>query len=645
MKIKTVVANNFKGLNFKYTLADVTLIAGENYAGKSAIPLAIRLALTGYLPPPIGTKGVYSLAGNPTKPGSMGIGLELDNGRSVAWTWTRDAKGKLSVDGGVPPDLAMPPILMEPRLFFAQTGAERINTIFESCPGAGSDLAAKIKARLAEVQIMPAKVRQEVLAEVVTAIDTVFGQGNPQQACSQLLDALKTNAKSAADAAKFAGGQVSGFQLPAVKPRDVRVELEQARAELAGLQLATNGVKAQKQNELDTVVNKLSAYSRRYQGTPVEHLSEFVESEAQKAAIDLRNLKPVPPVDDDQEALEDAQHRLKELEQQVKDACKSWDVINQAIGNLEIADCCPTCKASIPGWKDVALTSLGIDRQQARIALDKAVDSKTSTDKQIADLTAVIETQRRLWVARETDRTRIEADIAQLTTDRANIAQLLAKKAALSTELAGLAADDATIPARVSQLQAKIAELDQLHSAYLGYDRDLAKRVEIENQLLASQSKADVLKAVIKLVTDEQRQATEAAFSTVLGTARAFTDGILNSPLEFVAGDLGRRVSAADREKGCVAPVGSWISHEVFSDSEQRIAYVAFSVALASRAPIRLVCVDELATLSDSRKLVFMSRLMKLVRDGVIDQAICCEPSAAAYTGTVQNGEFKIIQL
>src|ERR1700677_3520817 len=124
MRIKSISARNFAGSNFDYELGALTYIVGGNGAGKTIITKAIRLALAGYLPPPIGTKGVYRLAGNPDEPGEMAINLVMDNDRNANWKWTRDAKGKVSAEGGVPPDLLMPPLLLEPRSFFALNGAE-----------------------------------------------------------------------------------------------------------------------------------------------------------------------------------------------------------------------------------------------------------------------------------------------------------------------------------------------------------------------------------------------------------------------------------------------------------------------------------------------------------------------------------------
>ena len=639
MKILSVQGRNFGGTNFDYELGPVTIVTGANYSGKTTIAKAIRLALAGSLPPPIGTKGIWRLAGNPDSAGEMSIHLGLEQGRKVDWKWTRDAKGKISVEGGVPPDLAMPPLLLEPRSFFALTGAERIATIFASCPGAGKDLPAKIKTRLNEIQVMPAKVRAAVLEEVTGWVDTMTGS-------AQLVDRCKTEAKSAADAAKTAAGKVNGFTLPASKPADVTAQLEQARQALAQIQVSDKTDRAMKQKSLDTVNNTLAAYSRKYQQTPVSQLVDFMSHELATIATDAAKLKPTAPIDDIEEELQTALEMKGDAANQIEHLTATIEALQTEIGDLRVAAHCPKCLSAAKGWQDraIKIATAQVAELQAKLATitanhSAAVATVTKLNKIITE-TRKAESEHRL-------RSQEWADTkAALEADKEAIADAIAVRDSLAAELSAVAEPSPQAEADRQGLKIRITELQSQQGLRQNYERDMAKREELEAELVTNQARADVLKACVNLVVQEQSRATETAFASVLATAQHFTDGMLNSPLEFVEGDLGRRVSKLDLPRpGFTAQIGSWITHETFSDSEQRIAYVAFATALATTAPIKLVIVDELATLQPNRKVMFVDRLLQLVRKQIIDQAICLEPDGAAYAGFEGVKEIKFISL
>ena len=66
MKIKKLKLTNVKGHNRLLDLDGVNIVTGSNFSGKTAILQAVRLVLTGSLPPPIGKLpgSIYQLAGN-----------------------------------------------------------------------------------------------------------------------------------------------------------------------------------------------------------------------------------------------------------------------------------------------------------------------------------------------------------------------------------------------------------------------------------------------------------------------------------------------------------------------------------------------------------------------------------------------------
>lgn len=648
MKIKTIAAHNFAGSDFKHDLAPVTIIAGKNYSGKTKIPTAIRLALSGSLPPPIGTKGVYRLAGNPDAAGSMSVAIETDTGRKVALKWTRDAKGKVSFEGGIPSDLVMPEILSDPKGFWSKTSAERIQTIFEACPGAGKDLDKNISKRLGEIAVGPLKLRETFLEEIRAGIKDLFttAKVKPQLAAARLIDWLKVSAKDAADSGKVATAALSAMGPALEKPADVTAELEKAQQDLARLQIGFDKTQVDTNEALADVTRKIEAYSRKYQQTPVEHLMDFINNELQTVAKDLRGLTPPPPIGDIQEELEAAHDAKFDAQAAITVHKGAVLKLEKDLGDLQIADVCPICRAKATGWKDRAVAATTSDLKVTQDGLARAIAARERADAEITRLTACAEATLKARSEYDQRKAELMAADEQLETDRDNLGPLLTERARLKTVLAETQEADEEAPAKVADLQTRIQLLRQQQAVLSTYEQDRSKRIELEERAATATAKAGIFKAAVKLAVEEQTKVSETAFNTVLKTARAFTDGLLNSPLEFIDGDLGRSVAEADTKRpGFVATVGSWITHETFSDSEQRIAYSAFAVALAAEASVKIVIIDEMATLEPERKTAFVQRLIDLVKAGTIDQAICLEPVAADYQKFAAKGQVKIINL
>lgn len=632
MRISTVTARNFTGCNFDVTLGPVSIITGDNFAGKTAIPNVIRLALSGSLPPPIGVKGIYRLAGNPEAPGTMSVGLAMDNGRTVQLQWTRDAKGKVAATGGIPSDLVMPPMLVNPASFWAKTGAERVKAIFDSCPGAGKELAQAILDRFAAGGIALIPLRDELQTLVADAFqDRVT---TPQEAASRLLAVLKEQASDAMVQVKSLAQMV---QRTGTRPPDVSKELDKAREELSQVKVTT----ATSAARLGEIKAELEAYSRKYQQTPVEHLLEFLKAEYATVEKDARNLKPAPPLDDVQEELEIAQADEQIAQASANDLAAALRRLETQIADLTIKDKCPVCMNAVKGWKNAALKSLNTALEEGRALCGNALASLNAAKATADRLRETVASIKKAAHEHQQRKEELYQETLTLQADYNTVTGLLAEREKL-------AATTETAPQQTSVdfLRARVAELEQQHAARLAFDAETERMDRQAETYQKATVRAEGMKAAAAIVLEEQSKAAEAVFNTVLKTARYFTDGILNSPLEFIDGDLGRRVSVIDRARpGFVATLGSWITHETFSDSEKRIAYVGFSVAMAAEAPVKLVVVDEMATMTVSRKVQFVDRLIQLVRKGIIDQAICIEPEGQSYVPFSSEPDVRLIQL
>lgn len=610
MKINTLKLRNFKGFSGEFALGPVTLVTGQNFRHKTTIPLAIRLALSGKLPPPIGVQGVYgALAGNPTEPGQLAVELLLDEGRSVNWLWNRDAKGKISTEGGVSPDLAMPEMLMEPRLFFAKTAADRIKTIFAACE-IDVDISEAIKNRLGEVQEPPV-FHCEKFIDGIWAKMAALPDDPPQAFTSMLLDWLKTSAKTESDACKMAQGAFQAFRVgePAEPSKDVSKPLAEAREKLVAMRAKVGS----KDNFYD--IEKL--------GAKLFLLGEPIDP---KTAKTLELVVESPPMDE--EEIDDVKPDLlrahADLSKKLALATGQLNTILEQLDSLEGWTACPTCRTSKRGWKESVLTELNKQRESF-------VAGVISLEDQLKEVTDQLDAIKSFEQAK-----------AKLETFQKQ--QALAKEIA---KLKELPPKDMDYMGKVETQQMEVNRLEAEQARFMAGRADYDRKELLEKDILKHGCGAEVYKAVAKIVSEEQGKLIDGAFTQVLRVAKHFTDGMLNSPLEFVNGELGRRVSQSDRDQGNIAPVGAWISHEAFSGTEELLAYAGFSVALCADAPVKIVMLDELGRLDAQRKTDIANRMLQLTQKGVIDQAVLVDVSAKDYLGIIQTQKqnLKSIQL
>lgn len=524
MYVKQIKAVNFKGRTFDLMLDPVTVIAGDNFSGKTAVPMALRLALTGYLPPPIGktAQAIYALAGDPEAAGTMEVEARTDTGRGSKLTFSRTVKGKISMDGGVPADLALPGLLVEPLTFFGLTGAQRIEAVFAACdPKKIGVKQEDLLAKLRGIQAMPARAAEEIVAQMSVSVRELLVAKPITQALTFLEDEWKEEAKTS------------------------KSLLAQAQANLGAL----------------------SNISRERPG--------WDSVRAKQIDDELEGINLQEPA-----SLRDALRKLSFAEDTVVNADSDIHAAEHALSQFDDLDCCPTCKAKAKGWKDAVLATLKEAVGQAKaarsvasldfIALEKVAKDEESKWKKVQEAEA--EKQKQLLVERN-------AIMMKRGEDEA-------------------------------------------------WARNIKSRDAAEVNVLKLGAAVTCYTEGVKLVREVREEAVGRVFGEVLSVANQFTADLLNSPVEFVEGQLGRRVSQADRDDGNTASVGSWIAHEAFSGTEQLLAYAGFAVALSRQAPIKLVIMDELGRLTVNRRAQLLARMRKLVETGVVDQFVGCDAEA-----------------
>lgn len=611
MRIRNLTYSNFKGHSGSFDLGPVTLITGRNFSHKTSIPLAIRLAMAGKLPPPLGTKRIYDLAGNPEGPGQMSIWLTMDTGREVGWAWKRDAAGRVKTDGGLGADIAMPELMLDPRLFFAKTAAEQVQTIFSVCDVDDFN-PDEIKAGLQSIQIAPVVTCQTTLAEIAKFLEfpsVRFQPGDPNWKVpawfDHVLDWLKAEAKKAGEEAKTTAGALKAFVVDVDPCEDVSAELAAARTKLARMQV---GNPAQLQAELDSMVWRLQDY-----GALEKYKADICKLEAE--------LKDADP-DEIQAEIDDLAPKVHDFEQRAAGGEVKAKFFKEEYDKLAASEHCPVCSSKSGKWKENGLVLLSTQMGQA------IQEGRSATD-QLDRLSALVARKQQF------------EQLAMLRREQSEVTALLSN--IIETEARLKSAGELNTEG-IRETTENIARLEAEQRRYDVWATDLKRRELFEETLRESQCRADVFKAVIAKVQAVQERLVGKAFTQVLNVAKHFTNGLLNSPLEFVDGELGRRVAKTDQDAGCEAPVGSWIGFHVFSGTEEALALAGFSVALTGDAPVKLVILDELGRLDAQRKVDVAMRMLTLVDAGVIDQAILIDVEARAYAGLAARPGFKVIE-
>ena len=654
MKITKVSGRNVKGMDFDVTLGLVTLICGGNGLGKSAIPIAVRLALTGCLPPPKGktetvksAAGIYRMAGDPDNDGTMVVKASTDTDLRSVLRYKRQG-GKMTTGGAVPAGMLTPGVLFDAGSFLSLTEEGRIGAVFAACdPSKITYGSATIKARMAEVNTRPAATCEATKGGIELLLDREFGADGVtlHGASNRVVDKLKELRKASDEEAKRNEGAFEAFRTgvqQAARPTDVTEALKDAQRKLDAVLATrvpdTSGLEA-KFADLTAKINAIhEQQAKEHNGQPLSIWATSLELDLQQTT---------PPVVDEEIGmeLEELNADYASIQSNIAEGQAQVRMLEKDAKAIEGLKCCDRCGNNVKDWQKRALKSI-TDR------INKIGESLAKLTGEAADLHVGIQEREAKIQAQETALNEHRARVAGWTRDLEETKRRMGELQRLASEQREVMArlEDTEKPnpnteAEIARLQAEVEGLQRKDGAFKQYQADLQRRDELEGKLLVAQCRAATYKGVVEIIVEEQAKATEAAFNDLLAGARAFTDGILPSPLEFRDGELGRRVAERDVSRGCKAPVGSWIPHYQLSDSEQKLTYVVFAAALARKSPIKLIILDELGTFADPS--VVVRRMVDLQKSGVIDQAILVMAGAlpvwADFIGVKEVGGFKVI--
>lgn len=642
MRIKQLTGTNIKGQTFAHTLAPVSVITGDNFAGKSARLDALTFGLLGYHPRHGKQPGAaFVLASG----GEMSVRLDFDGGQFVKRTLTQGKRGaiKATVEGE---EVATPPVLLDCREYFAMTKLKRVEMVFRQV-----DLAAAgytfdgVLAKLRNVAVadMTAAHVEAVRELCETAEEQAEAADVTLQSWIEGIVASLTERKQTEKAnATAAFGFVQ--TLPALKASDGQtVPVAEAEAKLKEAQALLDASR----RKLAEVTERDRASRANAQAlTNARAKLAGIPDESQELDRLRRDLAPVKArAADTFDAL-----RVTDEWRQAKgeaviaatwltDCEKKLKAIDAAFAEKALADCCPWCKTPATGWAEKLKTEYSVERADAVAAVEAAAATlakahekvgRLADAKELADLQAAeISKAKELRASMEWQIAAIEANQRQRTDLQATCDEL----AGLSVKSYDAELQD--IRQAIEKCAEQVAAAQTVRDTTLAARNDTLRREQALANLTQSEARLAIVGAALEVIKREKDEITAKTLSQFVTRAASFTRGITPGDLEFNDGEFGWFSGA------------QWVSHEAFSGTEDLLAMAGLSVALCQQAPFKCVLMDELGRLTHANKVKLIGRMMELTAQGVIDQFVGVDvrDSANTYAHAFIGEGFKLVEL
>lgn len=673
--IDSIAAVNVKGRNFNHALKPLTVIHGENAAGKTAITDAIQIALLGHHPS-LGKKPASTMALCPASAKQLEVQMKLADGTAIRRTYTRTRTGASEDTHGAIPDGVLPAQLNFGEFLKAKP-AER-NAVLATIMGEIDlpALQAKIKAKAAELGVLD-HVDLTIDPGAERPLDTTIQAiGEQAVGMKQTLDQLRKTIATMLQA-EPPEGQYDPGAITAL-----RSKLDEANAAVGA------------------AGERLDALNRAIMQAPDEPLEARPEREAIESAKDA-HLKASAALTAALTAKESQTHliqRIAQLERdingleaiasgrpderptctaseaEIKAAELKRDIDSQ---NRELA----TCREEIAANQREASNLIGSIRQleagtcpccgSTGEALATAIETMVASRD--ACFATIEHCQERLKVA-EGRREKMQAGLAHYTAVPRAIAgwEAADKIPGLQDQLAELKQEAATQPdttalqGEVDKTAAELQRLERLEDEWRVYraaelpskedteaaaeafvnakhERDqIAAEIKIlaernaahERALQDKQRVADMTaeaenlerllagaKALREHLKEIQREAATEAMRPLILTAGIFLEGLVEGHMEVEQHLVGIRRA------------GEFLPLEVLSGMEAVAVAAACQAALAHKSPVPILIVDELARMTPSKRAIFSRNCQAAIEAGVVGQVILIDQTPDAHPG------------
>jgi hypothetical protein len=591
MHLTHIEGKNIKGRSFAHQLAPVTAFVGDNFTGKTARGMAIRLALTGNAGAPIPKTpaGTWEALSN-GQPVVSVTAKASDGAATESWsmTWTKNNKGTVSKSGSVPAHVALPDLLADPESFFSLTKEARAQMIL-ACAGG---IAVDYDLALATVKEwpMPGSVADTLKTNHKANLSAFLNEHGAVEGVAKFIEYAKTLEKHQKIEAERLTATITGSaSVVFADAPPTKEQLEAAGAKLKALQDQENAA--------------LHDQGDRHQATEI--VAQYQDDESTNGAKpnveELReNIKVLEGV------VEFSENRVNEARETQHQAQKNHDEAQRELAAAS-ATTCPTCGQEKPkaGRKDLkeakATAKIATDTLElAKAGFSQSLDELELARKKLANMRVVLSSAERAIAAQSQSKTKLE-----------NAIRLLAKPIVR--------------PPEPGSLEAASNEYEALAAKRGAYEQSLKARTardKAESELIRVRCDMETSKLIREAITAHVAQKTEAAFNSILENAGAFTEGLLRGDIRFDDGELVMEIAG----QGVDVPWQSW------SGTERLLAFAGLAFALCQEAKLKVIIFDEFGRLAPRMKVDVINRMIELTHNGVVSNCIVMDANADDYS-------------
>jgi DNA repair exonuclease SbcCD ATPase subunit len=632
MKLRHIEAKNVKDRTFSFDLSDAVAIIGPNFAGKSAIPDAIRLGFIGHLPE-IGKlpKSTWELSGGE----EMFVELRFDNEACLSRRFYLK-NGAPAVashhDAGISFEELETIPLLNAEHYFSLTDRQRTDYVFERIKLPETYSSEAIIAGIEQLSLGEAHSEQVEKAKRALMVDVkkcFAGNVTIQDGLSQAVEIFRQRFTYWNARAKETQGAVT--TLTELKLRENEISAESIGAIQRDIDAA-----ARRKEELDTTKGSLTQKRDTAERTAGRRrqLQEALEAEpVRDYAVALKQkrkekeaLEKDLVADPKPEELDAVRHDIRNASDVKQRAQTTFDrqgqIIKEAeegLNELSALQTCPYCKSKSKGWKANLETEL-TQRKNDALGLQKVADKQVrSAERLIAESTEKLEA----WVRAQSNNDDIRRKLSLIETAIDSLEHEQAtekeKRSRRKTELAELPEPEGTkdLERQLSELHEQRLAVAQELSVLTGklngaraLAQDLKRAAQAQLEHEDANAYVVMIKSIASYLKEKRSKIVEEVFDKLLKVANQLCGDILMTPIAMHEGTIGRWGET------------KFIPHQVFSGTEKALAYIAIAIALSADAPIRIPILDEFGRLDKDNQREVIEVLQDMVTDGVIDQFI-----------------------
>lgn len=171
----------------------------------------------------------------------------------------------------------------------------------------------------------------------------------------------------------------------------------------------------------------------------------------------------------------------------------------------------------------------------------------------------------------------------------------------------------------IAALREKLEELEQQRKRAANQAGDRTRLAQADEAQTKAEAEVSALKVAQSTLATAKAKLIQETMRPLLDRVNQFTTGILDTPLEFRDGEIGRYKA------------GTWVPVRCFGGTHQAVTHAGIQAALGMQAPARIVIVDELGRFDARNKRRFMENVLKAQREGLLEQFIGIDVDGAPY--------------